>query len=99
MKLIVGLGNPGKEYESTRHNAGFLALDQLAHDLAGTSSWSLNKNFNALMAEAQLNGKVWLAKPQTYMNLSGESVHAIASYYKIDLADIGFRCLFDEPAP
>lgn len=82
MKLIVGLGNPGKEYENTRHNAGFIALDILCEKLSG--SFSLNKKFNAFIAEVK-NGreKIYLLKPQTYMNESGLSVRAVLDFYKI----------------
>lgn len=83
MKLIVGLGNPGKEYEKTRHNVGFMVLDAL-HD-----SWKLNKKFNAEIAEITLNNvKVILTKPLTFMNASGEAVQTIAHFYKIKPEDI-----------
>ncbi len=86
MKLIAGLGNPGKEYEFTRHNTGFLMVD----------FYALNNNFKisrlkqrALVGEHMINGeKIIFAKPQTYMNLSGESVRALASYYNIPTKDI-----------
>ena len=79
--LIVGLGNPGKQYEFTRHNAGFLAIDVLA-DKFGASVDRLK--FHALMGEATIeNKRCILAKPQTFMNNSGESVREIAAFYKI----------------
>ena len=86
MKLIVGLGNPGKEYAQTHHNVGFMVLDRLAQkngieviDLKG----------KALTGKGMICGeKVLLAKPQTYMNLSGESVRALSDYYKIEPQDI-----------
>lgn len=79
MKIIVGLGNPGKEYEKTRHNAGFLVIDQLAKEL--DIKVTTNK-FKALIGEGFHKGeKVILVKPQTYMNLSGDSVLAIFKYY------------------
>ena len=72
MKLIVGLGNPGPEYEQTPHNMGFLALDQIAADLGVTIS---NRRHKAVTATAKLAGHdVLLAKPETFMNLSGHSV-------------------------
>lgn len=79
--LIVGLGNPGKEYENTRHNAGFITLNKLA-DRCGVK---VNKSkFKALVAETTLSGKrVLLMLPQTFMNLSGEAVQAAASFYKL----------------
>lgn len=86
MKLIAGLGNPGKEYEKTRHNSGFMVVDLLA-DKAGVSI-STNK-FNALTATARINGEaVLLMKPLTYMNESGLAVIQAVNYYKIDPEDI-----------
>ena len=79
--LVVGLGNPGKEYESTRHNAGFMAIDAIAAK-AGADVTRLKDK--ALVGEASLGEtRVLLVKPQTYMNLSGEAVAAAASFYKI----------------
>lgn len=79
--LIVGLGNPGKDYANTRHNAGFITLDLLAKQLGV----SVNKSkYKALIAEATISDKrVLLMLPQTFMNLSGEAVSAAASFYKI----------------
>lgn len=88
MKLIVGLGNPGKEYAQTRHNAGFMCVDVFcaAHEF---SPWKLDKKFNALVSEGTLNGeKVILAKPQTFMNVSGEAVQKIVNFYNVPLADL-----------
>jgi PTH1 family peptidyl-tRNA hydrolase len=76
-RLIVGLGNPGKEYEQTRHNVGFMVLDRLAQ---GRGEWRKQKAWRGEVCEAQ---GVWLLKPQTYMNLSGESVRAMSDFYKI----------------
>jgi PTH1 family peptidyl-tRNA hydrolase len=78
MKIIVGLGNPGQEYENTRHNAGFMLVDKLAHDAGAT--WQFNKRFKADIAESR---GVFFVKPQTFMNLSGEPVAAVLSYYKL----------------
>ena len=79
--LIVGLGNPGREYEKTRHNAGFRALDILA-DQMGVKVDKLK--YQGLYAQANYNGgKVFLLKPQTYMNLSGRSVLQLSSYFNI----------------
>ena len=87
MKLIIGLGNPGKEYERTRHNAGFLGVDAFA-DSAG-AKWSEDAKRKAMVAKANMDGQaVLLAKPLTYMNLSGEAVRAVSSYYKVDLNDL-----------
>ena len=81
MYIIVGLGNPGKKYEHTRHNMGFLALDLLA-DKYGIKVDRLK--FKALTGEGRIEGKkVLLVKPQTYMNLSGEAVGQAARFYKI----------------
>jgi PTH1 family peptidyl-tRNA hydrolase len=77
-KIIVGLGNPGKEYDNTRHNLGFQLVDKLA--LAASAEWKENKKFQALIAEA---GNSVFIKPLTYMNKSGESVAGYMSYYKL----------------
>ncbi|MDH4330378.1 MAG: aminoacyl-tRNA hydrolase [Candidatus Moranbacteria bacterium] len=92
-KLIVGLGNPGKEYEKNRHNAGFIVLDILREAL-GLDKFDFNKKFNCEISEQKntsfvekigLSGKekIILAKPQTFMNRSGDAVGKIASFYKI----------------
>lgn len=91
MKLIVGLGNPGKKYERTRHNAGFMALDRLHSHLKkqGVNEWELSNKFNAFISGYTFNGeKIVLAKPVTYMNRSGETVALIAHFYKIKPEDI-----------
>jgi PTH1 family peptidyl-tRNA hydrolase len=81
IRLIVGLGNPGPEYETTRHNAGFWLADHLADDLRAT--FSLEKAFNGFVAKAKVGGdNVVLLKPTTYMNKSGLSVGAVARFYK-----------------
>ena len=86
MKLIAGLGNPGKEYQNTRHNSGFMAVDLLAEKLG--ASISTNK-FNALIAQTRIEGQaVLLMKPLTYMNESGSAVSQAVSYYKIEPEDI-----------
>lgn len=86
MYLIVGLGNPGDKYKYTRHNVGFVAIDYIATKLGV----KVNKiKFRALIGEANIAGeKVILAKPSTYMNLSGESVIAIKEFYKIPAENI-----------
>ena len=87
IKLIVGLGNPGRQYEKTRHNAGFLFLDVLAIELGCT--WSNESRFQGMFAEGSVaNGKVMLLKPDTFMNRSGQSVGKIARYYKIHPEEI-----------
>jgi peptidyl-tRNA hydrolase, PTH1 family len=88
IRLIVGLGNPGPEYEQTRHNAGFWLVDQLAsrHARGGLAR---ETRYQALAAKAMIaNQEIWLLEPQTYMNRSGQSVGAIARFYKIAPADI-----------
>ena len=81
--LIVGLGNPGREYENTRHNAGFAAADALAEQF--NLNWS-KKKFDAIYGDCEIaNTRVIVAKPQTYMNLSGKAVSALAAFYKIPL--------------
>ncbi len=87
VKLFVGLGNPGPEYEATRHNAGFWWLDALARDLKVTLQ--PEKAYHGLAARATVQGQpVWLLAPQTFMNLSGRSVGALARFFKIAPQDI-----------
>ena len=86
MKLIVGLGNPGMEYEKTRHNAGFLLMDRLSDKLG----FSFDKNkCRALYGIYRHKGdKIIIAKPQTYMNLSGQAVSSLMHYYDIPVEDL-----------
>lgn len=85
--LIVGLGNPGKEYENTRHNIGFMFVDEIAK--AYNATFKLSKKHQALIAEINIKGqKHYLIKPITYMNLSGISVRSVADYYKIPIEEI-----------
>lgn len=90
MKLIVGLGNPGKEYENTRHNMGFMYLDYYANKK------NINidkKKFDGLYGESIIDGeKVMFLKPQKYMNLSGEVIKKYIDYYKIEIEDIFVIC-------
>ncbi len=91
MKLIIGLGNPGKSYIKTRHNVGFRVLDlfHAQHLTQGMSPWQLSKKFNAEIAEEARNGeKIILVKPMTFMNRSGEAVGLLMQYYKLTLDDI-----------
>ncbi len=86
MKLIVGLGNPGGRYDATRHNVGFMALDAFA-DAQQFYGWT--SRFKGLHLSAQAKGeRVVLLKPQTFMNLSGESVQAAAAFYRVALEDL-----------
>ena len=81
MKIFVGLGNPGAEYAKTKHNVGFMLADKLFSEL-GADTW--REKFNALIAETFFEGeKIFLVKPQTFMNLSGEAVGAITDFYKV----------------
>lgn len=82
IKLFVGLGNPGAEYEATRHNAGFWWVDALARDLKATLV--PERGYHGYVARANIGGQsVWLLEPQTFMNLSGKSVAALARFFKI----------------
>ena len=82
IKLIVGLGNPGREYEATRHNAGFWWVDELARN--SDANFRNDSKFHGLVARTALHGhEVHLLKPQTFMNVSGRAVVALALFYKI----------------
>ena len=86
MIIIAGLGNPTKQYEGTRHNAGFRVIDKIADDYG----ISINKKeFKGLCGSGYIEGqKVLLLKPQTFMNLSGESIRAAADFYKVESEDV-----------
>ena len=86
MKIIAGLGNPGKEYENTKHNVGFLTIDILAEKYG----IKVNKiKFKGLVGEGMIGTeKVILVKPQTYMNLSGQCIREIVAFYKLDMEDL-----------
>ena len=87
IKLIVGLGNPGQEYQDTRHNAGFWFLDELAWQYKTT--FKNEKKFFGEVARISLpNQDLWLLKPETFMNLSGKAVAALAQFYKIQVDEI-----------
>ena len=82
IRLIVGLGNPGREYESTRHNSGFQWVDEFAH--AHQCTFKTEGKFHGLATRSQVYGReLFLLKPQTYMNVSGRAVGALAQFYKI----------------
>jgi len=86
VKLIAGLGNPGEQYQSSRHNLGFLTLDYLAgrHDIP-----LKKQGFEALFGKGKIgNERVLLAKPQTYMNLSGIALERLVSYFRVDIKDL-----------
>lgn len=85
--LIVGLGNPGLKYKKTRHNVGFMFLDEVAK--ANQVTFSINKNLQCEIAEVFINKeKHFLVKPITYMNLSGDSVYKVMNYYNIDINNL-----------
>ena len=86
MKIVVGLGNPGKEYEKTRHNLGFMAIDKLSQKL----NIEINKKkFNGLVGEGMYKSeKILLVKPQTFMNLSGNCVGEIVNFYKLSAEEL-----------
>ncbi len=87
ISLIVGLGNPGAQYEPTRHNAGFWFLDEIARR-AG-EPFRIETKFHGEVVKAHIGGAaVWLLKPSTFMNRSGQAVAAVANYYKIDVDSI-----------
>lgn len=90
MYIIAGLGNPTREYENTRHNVGFEAIDVLAYKLGAAVT---EKKHKAYFGKAMIDGeKVILAKPQTYMNLSGESIRSMADFYKVEPEHIIIIC-------
>lgn len=87
MKLLAALGNPGLKYRMTRHNAGFMFADMLAEKYS--LDFSLNSKFDAEITKCDICGnQILIAKPQTYMNLSGQAVRKIMNFYKIDINDL-----------
>jgi PTH1 family peptidyl-tRNA hydrolase len=90
MKLVVGLGNPGRKYVGTRHNVGFVVLDELSRRHATASP---HKAFGGEIVEASIgNAKALLLAPHTYMNLSGQCVRQAVDFYKLDLTDVFVVC-------
>lgn len=87
MKLVICLGNPGEKYAKTRHNTGFMFADKLADELG--CGFDVQPKFKAYMAKGVYNNEaIWIVKPQTYMNLSGEALNALKSFYKINIEDL-----------
>ena len=87
LRLIVGLGNPGSDYSETRHNAGFWFCERLAREL--NVSFARETRYHGLVARARIEGRdVWLLQPQTFMNRSGQSVQALAHFYRIAPAEM-----------
>lgn len=90
MKVVVGLGNPGKRYEDTRHNVGFAVIDLLAK---GPDVGPFVSRFDAALAERRSNAeKILLVKPQTFMNLSGQAVRQVMDFYQVPLSDLLVIC-------
>jgi len=89
MKLIIGLGNPGKQYENTRHNVGFMILDRF-REIANFSDFKMNEKFNSYIAEKKDGSgeKILLVKPMQFMNRSGQAVRAIMDFYKVPIENI-----------
>lgn len=88
--LIVGLGNPEKKYEKTRHNAGFIFVDHFwSENREIFSDWEFSQKLKSKISAGKMNGKkIILLKPQTFMNLSGEAVSAVKKYYKVKLENV-----------
>ena len=87
MKMIIGLGNPGKQYEKTRHNVGFHVIDELCE--SSVSAPAMQSKFNGMYTVIHRpEGKVMLVKPLTYMNLSGECVRPLMDYFDVEVEDI-----------
>ncbi len=91
IRLLIGLGNPGPEYENTRHNAGFMILDRVARRLGAT--WARERKFEGWFARSD---GLYLLKPKTFMNLSGRSVAAVSGFFKIPPADM--LAIYDDVA-
>ncbi|MDB6071527.1 MAG: pth [Verrucomicrobiales bacterium] len=91
LRLLIGLGNPGPEYENTRHNAGFMIIDRIAARLGAT--WAKERKFDGWFARAD---GLYLLKPKTFMNLSGKSVAAVSGFFKIPPADM--LAIYDDVA-
>ena len=86
MQLIVGLGNPGGKYQDTRHNIGYMAIDNI---VSAQQDYKIKKKFNSIIYETIIdNNRIILIKPETYMNNSGDAVSQIANFYKIDSKNI-----------
>lgn len=89
MKLVVGLGNPGEKYDNTRHNVGFIIIDRMVDSVKKTTDFQFDKKTNSEILKTNIdNESVILVKPQTFMNLSGESVQKLMQFYKIKPEDV-----------
>jgi len=88
MKFIIGLGNPGEQYENTRHNVGFLMLDKIQEEY-NLPEFTEKSKFFSLLSEGMIEGdKILLIKPQTFMNLSGKAAQSLVQFYDVNLQDI-----------
>lgn len=87
MKVLIGLGNPGKEYEKTRHNTGFMFVDYVAQTIAKEEKWRSDKNTKCQVLKSK-SKDLYLVKPESFMNNSGEAVRLFINYYKIPLSDL-----------
>lgn len=93
--LLVGLGNPGKEYDNTRHNVGFLCIDEFVAKNSEMGDWVQKKDLKCLLSSGQMGeNRIIAVKPTTFMNLSGEAVQAVSSFYKIPPANTA--AVYDE---
>jgi len=89
MKLIIGLGNPGNKFAKTRHNFGFMAIDLFRSKITIFPDWQIDSAANALLSKGEFSGEqIILAKPQTFMNLSGQTAQKLANFYKIEPQDV-----------
>lgn len=89
MKLLIGLGNPGKEHEGNRHNVGFMFLDFLRDSLHVVSEFKSEKKFESVCLEySNTEGKILFVKPQTYMNAIGRAIKSVTDFYKVNLDDV-----------
>ena len=87
MKLVICLGNPGSKFEKTRHNAGFMFADKLSEKI--NCKFNFESKFKAEIAKGEYNNEaIWIIKPQTFMNLSGEALCALKNFYKIDMSTL-----------
>lgn len=97
--LLIGLGNPGKEYESTRHNIGYAALDEAAEQL-GAGDWADKPKFMSKVSEAEIDGTpILLVKPMTFMNRSGEAIRKLTDFYKLNPKNQMLVCCDDVDLP
>jgi peptidyl-tRNA hydrolase, PTH1 family len=89
MHVIVGLGNPGRQYSHTRHNLGFMVVEAFAEQLTAANNWALSNAWQAhTLKGSHAGNSLVLIKPQTYMNLSGQAVKAVAQFYKVPVSQV-----------